>query len=98
MEVWQSVFLWCRIESFHQSSAKCYILNAQNCDIRSGILRFAGTNLFCTTPKLLRKQSVWPAEILWSMAFTFRAMHWCVIQRTDISSQDHKLRLKINHQ
>lgn len=36
-EVWQSVFLWCRIESFLQYSAKCCLLNSQNLDIRSGI-------------------------------------------------------------
>jgi hypothetical protein len=36
-EVWQSIFLWCRIESFLQYSAKCHLLNSQNFDIRSGI-------------------------------------------------------------
>jgi hypothetical protein len=36
-EVWQSLFLWCRIESFLQSSAKCHLLYSQNFDIRIGI-------------------------------------------------------------
>jgi len=36
-KVWQSLFLWCRIESFLQSSAKHHLLYSQNFDIRIGI-------------------------------------------------------------
>lgn len=74
-----------KAQHFPVSSTKWHQPNASLCP--------TGTNLWCTTPKLLKKAIRKTfCQILWTKNSSFQVIFWRTIWKTDVSPQDHRQR------